>query len=339
MLTIEYLTETQDVYDITVEENHNFYGNDILVHNCVEISLRAHQFCNLTEINFDTVESQQDLEDRAKAASFIATLQAGYTDFHYLREVWKETTEKEALIGVSMTGVAKASLYEYDLEAAAKIVAKENKRVAKLIGINPSTRSTAIKPSGTASLILGTSSGVHAWYDEYFWRRVRVNKEEAIYKYLSLVHPELIEDDFLKPNTTAVIKIPLKAPEGAVLRSEPALDTLERVKYLHKHWIAPSHIKGLNKNNVSCTINVKEDEWDEVGQWMWENRDHYNGIAVLPYDNGTYVQSPFETCTKEEYEEAIKHLFEVDLSGVVEEMDNTNLSGELACSGGNCEII
>lgn len=338
MLTIEYLDNREDVYDISVEDNHNFYANDIVVHNCVEVSLRAQQFCNLVEINFGNITSQEDLEKRAKAATFLATLQASYTDFHYLRDEWKDTTEKEALIGVSLTGTASSHLKEYDLDAVAKVVAKENRRVAKLIGINPSSRSTVVKPSGTASIVLGTSSGVHAWYDEYYWRRVRVGKDESIYKYLSVMYPELIEDDFFKPNTTAVIKVPMKAPEGAILRSEAALDTLERVKYLHQHWIAPTHKKGINKNNVSCTINVKENEWDEVGHWMWENRDHYNGIAVLPYDNGSHIQAPFETCTKEEYEEAVKRLYEVDLSGVVEMQDDTNLMGELACSGGNCEI-
>lgn len=148
MLTIEYLDNKEDVYDITVEDNHNFYANDIVVHNCGEVSLRANQFCNLVEINFGTVESQEDLEQRAKAAAFIATLQSSYTDFHYLRDEWKDTTEKEALIGVSLTGVASEHLKDYDLDSAARVVVKENRRVAKLIGINPSSRSTVLKTLG-----------------------------------------------------------------------------------------------------------------------------------------------------------------------------------------------
>lgn len=305
---------------------------------CGEISLRPNQFCNLVEVNFSNVESQEDLEGRCKAASFLATLQASYTGFHYIRNEWRETTEKEALIGVSLTGVATKSLYEYDLKAAAALVTKENRRVAKIIGINPSSRSTTNKPSGTASIVLGTSSGVHSWYDEYFWRRVRVGKNEPIYQYLKRSNPTLLEDDFLKPDTTGVIKIPMKAPEGAVLRTETAIDTLERVKYLHENWIAPGHKKGINKNNVSCTINVRDGEWEEVGNWMWENKDHYNGIAVLPYDNGSHKQAPFETCTKEDYDNAVKHLYAVDLSQVIEDTDGTTLQGELACGGGNCEL-
>jgi len=330
----------QKVYDFSEPSTNAGWVNGVQVHNCGEVSLRSCQMCNLAEINFSNIESQEDLNTRSRHASFIATLQASYTDFHYLRDIWRDTTEKEALIGVSLTGVATEKLYEYDLKQASKIVKKENARVAKLIGINPSSRSCVVKPSGTASIVLGTSSGVHAWYDEYYWRRIRVNKNEAIYNYLSIIHPELIEDDFFKPETTAIIKVPQKAPEGSILRSESPIDTLERVRYLHTNWIAPAHKKGINKNNVSCTIQVKPNEWSLVGDWMWENREHYNGIAVLPYDSGTYKQAPFETCTKLEYEEAMKHLTQVDLKHVVEDQDNTDLKGELACGGGaSCEVV
>ena len=305
---------------------------------CAEISLRTNQFCNLVEINFATVESQEDLNTRAKYASFIATLQAGYTDFHYLRDIWRETTEKESLIGVSLTGVASKHLYDYDLSEAATMVVNENKRIAGLIGINPSARSTTNKPSGTSSIILGTSSGVHAWYSEYYGRRIRVGKDESMYLYLSTMYPELLEDDYFRPETTAIIRVPQKAPEGAITRKESAIDTLERVKYMHENWIEYGHTKGINRNNVSCTINIRKHEWEEVGEWMWVNRDVYTGIAVLPYDNGGYIQAPFESINKQDYEEAMKHLNEVDLRYIVEEQDNTNLQNELACAGGACEI-
>lgn len=305
---------------------------------CAEISLRSFQMCNLVEVNFATVKSQEDLEERTKVASFIATLQASYTDFHYLRDIWRETTEKEALIGVSLTGVASKHLYDYDLKKAARVVVKENKRVAKLIGINTSTRCTTNKPSGTSSIVLGTSSGVHAWYAPYYWRRIKVGKDEAIYNYLNTMHPELLEDDYFRPEIMAVIKVPQKAPNEGITRSETAIDSLERVKYMHENWIAPGHIKGINRNNVSCTISIRENEWTDVGNWMWENRDHYTGISVLPFDNGSYTQAPFEECTKEEYEEAMKHLSKVDLQYIVEDKDNTNLQGEIACGGGACEV-
>ena len=237
-----------------------------------------------------------------------------------------------------MTGVANKKLYDFDLKEASKYVMKENKRVAKLIGIKISSRSTTIKPSGTSSIILGTSSGVHAWYSNYYWRRIRVGKDEAIYKYLLSNNPELLEDDLLKSSTTAIIKIPQKAPKDAITRKETAIQTLERVKYLHQNWIKPTHKKGINSNNVSCTISVRKNEWDIVGEWMWKNRDHYNGIAVLPFDNGSYTQAPFESCSKKEYEESVKYLKNINLKYIIEDEDNTNLQGELACSGGACEI-
>ena len=265
--------------------------------------------------------------------------QASFTDFHYVREQWRENVEEEALIGVSMTGIASGKVLELDMEAAAKVVVEENAKMAKLLNINPSARSTCVKPSGTASLVLGTSSGIHAWYAPYYWRRVSVGKEEPIYTYLKNNHPELLEDDFFKPTTMAKIKIPMKAPEGAMLRYESALDTLERVKKVQAEWITPGHTSGANKNNVSCTISVRENEWEEVGEWMWENRDNFTGISVLPYDGGSYVQTPFEECTKEEYEEALKYLTDIDLTAVYESEDNTILQGEAACSGGACEVL
>ena len=271
-------------------------------------------------------------------AARIATIQATYTDFHYLREVWRDTVEKEALIGVSLTGIASGAVTKLDMSAGAEKVIEENRVMAKKLGINPSARSTCVKPSGTASLLLGTSSGVHAWYAPYYWRRVSVWKEEPIYAYLRDNHPELLEDDYFKPTTMAKIKVPMKAPEGAALRYESALSTLERVKLLQNTWIAKGHVSGINKNNVSTTISVRPEEWAEVGEWMWENRSIYTGIAVLPYDGGTYTQSPFEECTKEEYEEAVKYLTDIDLRDVYEGNDNTSLQGEAACAGGACEI-
>lgn len=312
---------------------------DLGVNPCCEISLQSNELCNLTEINVSDLESQEDFEYRARMASRIATLQASFTDFHYVREQWRENVEEEALIGVSMTGIASGKVLELDMEAAAKVVVEENAKMAKLLNINPSARSTCVKPSGTASLVLGTSSGIHAWYAPYYWRRVSVGKEEPIYTYLKNNHPELLEDDFFKPTTMAKIKIPMKAPEGAMLRYESALDTLERVKKVQAEWITPGHTSGANKNNVSCTISVRENEWEEVGDWMWENRDNFTGISVLPYDGGSYVQTPFEECTKEEYEEALKYLTDIDLTAVYESEDNTILQGEAACSGGACEVL
>lgn len=305
---------------------------------CCEIALRPFQMCNLTEINASNIESQEDLNNRAAAASFIATLQAGYTDFHYLRTIWQKTTEKDALLGVSMTGIASMKVFNYNIEEAAEIVKDTNKRIAGIIGINSAARTTAVKPAGTTSLTLGTSSGIHAWHNDYYIRRLRVGKNEAIYSHLAIHHPELLEDELFRPHETAVISVPQKAPEGAVTRHESPIELLERVKTISDKWIKPGHIDGQNTHNVSATISIKPEEWVEVGEWMWQNRDVYNGLSVLPYDNGSYKQAPFEDITKEEYDKLTDTLKNIDLTKVVELTDETNLSGELACSGGNCEV-
>jgi len=305
---------------------------------CCEIALRPYQFCNLCEVNVSNIVSQDDLNERVKMAAFIGTIQASYTDFHYLREIWKEHTEKDALVGISMTGIGSGTVLGYDLKKAASVVKRENTRVAKLIGINPAARTSTVKPAGTTSLVLGTSSGIHAWHNDYYIRRLRVGKNEAIYGYLQAYHNELLEDDYFRPHDTSIISIPQKAPKGSIVRTESPFDLLERVKKIAMEWVKPGHRKGSNSHNVSATISLKEDEWDLAGEWMWDNRDHYNGLSVLPYDGGTYVQPPFEDITKEKYEEMIESLKSIDLTRVVEMEDNTDLSGELACAGGACEI-
>ena len=305
---------------------------------CCEIALRPFQFCNLCEVNASDIESQEDLNERVKGAAFIGTLQAGYTDFHYLREEWRETTEKDALIGVSMTGIGSGTVLGYDMTKSASLVKRENTRVAKLIGINPAARCTTVKPAGTTSLTLGTSSGIHAWHNDYYIRRIRVGKNESIYGYLSQNHPELVQDEYYRPHDTAVIEIPQKSPTGAILRTESPFELLERVKKVSQEWVSPGHRKGSNTHNVSATISLKEEDWYLAGEWMWENRKFYNGLSVLPYDGGTYVQAPFEDITEEKYSEMMGSLLDVDLSKIVETEDNTDLSGELACAGGACEI-
>ncbi len=306
---------------------------------CCEIALRPFQFCNLCEVNASDIESQEDFEQRVKAAAFIGTLQAGYTDFHYLRDIWKRTTEKDALIGVGMTGIGSGVVLGYDMKKAAKAVKEENERVANLIEINKSARTTTVKPSGTSSLVLGTSSGIHAWHNDYYLRRIRVGKNESIYSYLAINHPELIEDEFFRPHDTAVITIPQRAPEGSIVRHESVFQMLERVKKVSQEWVRSGHRTGQNTHNVSATVSIKEDEWDLVGDWMWNNREYYNGLSVLPYNGGTYTQAPFEDCTKDDFERLVKTLSDVDLTKVIELQDNTDLRGEAACAGGACEIV
>ncbi|MEK9695270.1 MAG: hypothetical protein VW270_05865, partial [Candidatus Poseidoniales archaeon] len=307
---------------------------------CCEIGLRPFQFCNLTEVNVSNITGQNDLEQRVRAATFIGTLQAGYTDFHYLRPVWQRTTERDALIGVSMTGIASGRVLQDDISLtdAANVVKEENARVAEAIGINKAARTTCVKPAGTTSLTLGTSSGIHAWHNDYYIRRIRVGKNEPIYWHLSIHHPELVEDEYFRPHDTAVISVPQRAPEGSILRDESAFQLLRRVKKITKEWVNPGKRTGQNGHNVSATISLRENEWTDAGEWMWDNRHHYNGLSVLPFNGGTYQQAPFEDCSKEKFEAMLATLEGVDLTKIIEEDDNTDLKGEAACAGGACEI-
>ena len=306
---------------------------------CCEIALRPNQFCNLTEINMSDIEDQNDFNARSSAASFLGTLQAAYSDFHYLRDIWRKNTEKDALLGVSMTGIASKSNLELNYEEAANHVKETNKGIASMLGINAAARTTAVKPAGTTSLVLGTSSGIHAWHNDYYIRRMRLGKNEAIYSYLAINHPELLEDEYFNPTLQSVISVPQMAPEGAITRYESTLDLLERVKLISKDWVKPGHVKGNNTHNVSCTVSVRDDEWKIIGEWMWANKDYYNGLSVLPYNGGTYKQTPFEDCTKEVYEKMMLALKDVDLSGVIEVQDNTNFTDAVACGAGGCEIV
>jgi len=306
---------------------------------CCEIALRPFQFCNLCEVNVSNIESQEDLNARVKAAAFVGTLQAGYTEFHYLRPIWQRTTEKEALIGVSMTGIGSGTVLDYDMKQAAKVVKDENIRVAKLIGIKNAARCTTVKPAGTTSLTLGTSSGIHAWHNDFYIRRLRVGKNESIYQYLNDYHPELVQDEYFRPHDTAVIEIPQKAPDGAILRTESPFQLLERVKKVAIEWIKPGHRSGNNTHNISATISLRDHEWNAAGEWLWENKNYYNGLSVLPYDGGSYIQAPFEDIDKETYDKLMLPLETIDLSQIIETDDETDHKNELACAGGACELV
>ena len=330
---------------------------------CCEIALRPYQFCNLCEVNVSDITCQEDLNDRVTAAAFFGTLQAGFTDFHYLRDVWKMTTFRDALLGIGMTGIASGEVLKYNLEVAAKIAVKANQLVSESIGTNEAARVTCIKPSGTTSLVLGTASGIHAWHAPHYLRTMRFNKTEDLAMYLQINHPELVEDDVLRPKDTICVRIPVKAPEGSILRTETAIDTLERVKRFSTEWIKPGHVEGDNTHNVSATISINKDrnyisvnlsdgkgsrytqtddgfmdEWVAVGNWMWENREVYNGLSVLPAFDHTYQQAPFEDITEEEYNTRLNALKSIDLTKVVELDDTVDFGQVAACAGGACEI-
>lgn len=306
---------------------------------CCEIALNPNQFCNLTTINHTGIKSEKDFMNRVYAASLIGTLQASYTDFNYLRPQWKETTEREALLGVSFTGIADSpGMTIEQLQKGAQLVLEVNEKYAKKIGINLAARTTTVKPEGTSSCVLGSSSGIHARHSPYYFRRIRMNKDDALAVYLKSVIPELVEDDKFSASGV-VVTIPQESPAGAITRHDETASTLlKRTLMYRNNWIEYGHRSGANKHNVSVTISVKEDEWDDLREAMWKNRNSYSGISLLPFDGGTYVQAPFEDCTKEQYEDMSKLVKEIDLKMVREESDNTNRVETIACAGGACEI-
>ncbi|HEU5290477.1 MAG TPA: hypothetical protein VFU05_07550 [Cyclobacteriaceae bacterium] len=305
---------------------------------CCEIALRPFQFCNLCEVNVSDVETQEDLNARVRAAAYLGTLQAGFTNFHYLREAWKRTTEQDALIGVGMTGIASGRISELDLNEAAQEAKDTNLKTSAAIGIEFAARCTTIKPSGTSSLVLGTSSGIHAWHSNYYIRRIRIGKNEALYEYLRTMHPELLENDMLN-SKQAIICIPQHAPEGSTLRNEDVMDLLERIKKFNQDWVRKGFRRGNNANNVSATVSIEDGNWGRVGEWMWKNKASYNGLSVLPFDTGNYKQAPFEDITQEKFLELEKCLRSIDLTGVYEADDETDHQAEAACAGGACAVV
>jgi ribonucleoside-diphosphate reductase alpha chain len=305
---------------------------------CCEIALRPYQFCNLCEVNVSDVVNQQDLNDRVTAAAFFGTLQAGFTDFHYLRPIWSKTTQKDALLGIGMTGIGSGEILKYNLAAAARVAKMTNAIISEQIGTNEAARVTCIKPSGTTSLVLGTASGIHAWHNDYYLRTMRFGKNEDVASYLMVNHPELVEDDVLRPHDTVCVRIPVKAPEGSIFRTESPLETLERVKKFSIEWIKEGHLIGDNTHNVSATISLKPEEWPIAGEWMWDNRQFYNGLSVLPYFGHTYKQAPFEDITEEEYNNRLATLHTLDLTKVTELDDAVEFSQIASCAGGACEV-
>jgi len=304
---------------------------------CAEQSLANYETCCLSEIYLCNINSYEELKE-------IGTIVYRICKHSLLLKCHQKATEeivhKNLRMGIGITGYLQSSeeqkewlndLYEY--------LREYDENYSKKIGAPTSVKLTTVKPSGTSSLVLGTSSGIHAWHNDYYLRRIRVGKNESIYSYLAINHPELIEDEYFRPHDTAVITIPQRAPEGSIVRHESVFQMLERVKKVSQEWIKPGHRNGQNTHNVSATVSIKEDEWDLVGEWMWNNRDFYNGLSVLPYNGGTYTQAPFEDCTQEDFERLVKTLTNVDLTKVVELQDNTDLRGEAACAGGACEIV
>lgn len=313
---------------------------DAGINPCAEISLNSNQFCNLTSINQTGVYSEKEFFKRVRAAAVIGTLQASYTNFPYLSEKWTRVTEHEALLGVSFTGVADAYGFVTPklLQEGAKLVLQTNEEVARKIGINLAARTTCLKPEGTVSTIVGSSSGVHDRHAKYYIRRIRMNESDPLAKYLKHVIPELVEKDIFS-ETGVVVSIPQESPKGSVTRDQStALSMLQRANTYNTHWIATGHRSGVNKHNCSVTISVRPDEWEELREAMWETRENYTGVALLPYDGGSYQQAPFEDIDESKFKEMEKLVKVIDLTKVREVEDFTNRGELVACAGNACEL-
>lgn len=309
---------------------------------CVEASLDPFTFCNLTTINVSDLESEDDFLSRCWAASLIGTLQASYTNFSYLSPRWEKNTQHSSLLGVSLTGLASRRPEELgiDLAKGAKMVKSVNGLMAEKLGIPAAHRTTLIKPEGTTSLVLGTSSGLHAYHSPYYLRGVTVGKDEPIFPVLMELMPDNVTDLLGDPENKSFAYFPIKAPTSAISRhDESAIELLERAKSYTQEWIRTGHNLGKNPHNASITVSVKEEDWKGLTRWMWENRETYAGIALLPYWGGTHPQLPFQEVDQETFEtylSRIKGSFCAE--NIPEEWRKEALEDIAACAGGMCEI-
>jgi ribonucleoside-triphosphate reductase (thioredoxin) len=309
---------------------------------CSEIILRDKQFCNLTEVVVRAGDTFKSLERKIALATVLGTIQSTLTNFQFLSDDWKKNTEEERLLGVSLTGIMDNGFLsgsdrpEYDLELPRalellKQVAKEtNEEWAKKLGIQPSASITCVKPSGTVSQLVDSASGIHARHNPFYIRTIRMDKKDPIYQFLKDKGIP-VEDEAYRPNSTAVFSFPMKAPVGAVCRNDrTALEQLELWLLYQRHFC---------DHKPSVTISVKEEEWPEVGAWVWKYFDEVSGISFLPFSNHSYVQAPYQDINEEQYDIMVEKIpTNIDWATFIEEEDNTEGTQTLACSAGGCEI-
>lgn len=313
---------------------------------CSEIILKDKQFCNLTECVVRAEDTFDTLARKVRLATILGTIQSTLTDFQFLSEEWKKNTEEERLLGVSLTGIMDHQFYSgrrisfdphgnevhlsYNLSRLREVARKTNEEFAERLGIQPSVAITAVKPSGTVSQLVDSASGIHARHSSYYIRRIRMDKKDPIYTFLKDKGIP-VEDEAFRPESTAVFSFPMKAPEGAVTRNDmTAIEQLELWLIYQRHWC---------EHKPSVTITVKDEEWPEVGAWVWKHFDEISGVSFLPHSNHTYQQAPYEDITEEEYGNLLSKIPEgLDWSDFREYDDNTEGAQTLACVGGSCEI-
>lgn len=303
-----------------------------------EIILRPYQFCNLSSVIVRSEDTQKDLERKVRIATILGTFQSTMTKFPYLRKVWQQNTEEERLLGVSMTGILDNRLLNNPdslelpglLESLRQVCVDTNKELAQELGINQSAAISCIKPEGTVSQLTGTASGIHPQHSQYYIRRVRSDNKDPLTAFLKDAGFPA-EPCFMKPESTTVFSFPVKVAEGALFREDlSALQHLKLWLIYQRHWC---------EHKPSVTISVKEEEWPEVGAWVWQNFDEVTGVSFLPMDGGTYRQAPYETVNEEQYQELFNIVpTNIDWEAFFESTDNVEGAQTLACTAGGCEI-
>lgn len=307
---------------------------------CSEIILRDKQFCNLTEVVVRSNDTLEDLKRKVELATILGTIQSTLTDFTFLSEEWKKNTEEDRLLGVSLTGIMDHPVLNGKYDALEGIYLKDwleelrdysrqiNTISAERLGIPQSASITCVKPSGTVSQLVDSASGIHARHNPHYIRRIRMDKKDPIYQYLKDKGVP-VEDEVFRPDSTAVFSFPMKAPEGAVCRTDKtAIEQLELWLIYQRHWC---------EHKPSVTVSVKDNEWVEVGAWVYAHFDEMSGVSFLPFSDHTYQQAPYEDITEEIYNQ-LNVDYNIDWSDFIEESDNTEGTQTLACTGGSCEI-
>ena len=301
---------------------------------CSEIILRDKQFCNLTEVVVREGDTEATLTKKVELATILGTIQSTLTNFKFLSSEWKANTDEERLLGVSLTGIMDAKITSTPdpklLERLRDHARRTNHKYADLLNIPRSTSITCVKPSGTVSQLVDSASGIHARHNDYYIRTIRMDKKDPIYHFLKDKGIK-VEDEQFRPDSTAVFSFPMKAPKGAILRNDKtALEQLELWLIYQRHWC---------EHKPSVTISVKDNEWVAVGAWVWKHFNEISGVSFLPHSDHTYVQAPYQDCTKKEYEDLLKKTPKtIDWKEFVELDDNTVGAQTLACTGGSCEI-
>ncbi|WBF78147.1 putative ribonucleotide reductase [Methylophilales phage MEP402] len=301
---------------------------------CSEIILRDKQFCNLTEVVVRNGDTKESLLNKVRLATILGTLQSNLTNFQFLSHEWTKNTVEERLLGVSLTGIMDAKITSKPdpkfLEEMRDHARRTNHKYADKLDIPRSTSITCVKPSGTVSQLVDSASGIHARHAEHYIRTIRMDKKDPIYDFLKDKGVQ-VEDEQYRPDSTAVFSFPMKSPKGAITRNDmTAIEQMENWLVYQRHWC---------EHKPSVTISVKDDEWMDVGAWVWRYFDEISGISFLPHSDHTYVQAPYQDATKEEYNELLKKTPKsIDWTTFIEEDDNTEGSQTLACTGGSCEI-